>query len=124
MQNKYHNIQKNSNVNRKNSKRQTPNSKRQTLLLLKPENRSNADRIAHHRSKNLFEFECNRQEPSTSCPPDLSSDECFLFVVGQILSRLLILSLDEFEERVNEKAQMSRLQNSKTCVQRFRRKFA
>jgi len=52
------------------------------------------------------------------------SDERFLFLVGQILTRLLISSFDHFKQRVNEEAQMGGFQNSKTGIKRLRREIA
>jgi hypothetical protein len=72
----------------------------------------------------LLEFECHRQESSSGCPPDLSSNERFLFGVGQIRTGFLIPALDHFKQRVNEEAQMGGFQNSKTGIKRLRREIA
>ena len=87
--------------------------------FLKSENRPNAERVAHQRTKSSLESERHRQEPSASSPPDLSSDEILFFIVGQILSRLLIPSLDHLEEREHEKAQMGCFQNGKPASRDF-----
>jgi hypothetical protein len=65
--------------------------------FLKSKNRPNAEGIAHHRAENLLDFECHREESSTSRPPDLSSDDSLFSVEGEILSRALIPSLDQLE---------------------------
>jgi hypothetical protein len=92
--------------------------------FLKSENRPNAERIAHQRTKSSLKSERHRQEPGASSPPDLSSDETLSFVVGQILPGLLIPSFDHLEERVDEKAQMGCLQNGKAGIARFGRQIA